>query len=304
MQWLRIGWRLLVSIYTHPLSNGRRIRALLAALRFRLRVLTTRTVQQVEWVDDCALYLKKGDYSLSANVYFGLSDFEEMGFLLHCARPGDVFVDVGANLGGWTILASGAIGCKTIAVEPVKDTFSRLLQQIESNQLATTVLACNIGIAEIEGELDFTTELGTTNHVTRGGEIGRVDAATVTRLDNLNIESGRSVHLKIDTEGYEMKVLLSGEKLLTSGAVRTVIVETNEYGMAYGYSDEDIHSFLRGLGFVRIKYNPLDRQVMGSDFLRRSFSDNSIYVSELVEARELVRQSRSFKVHTAGGILL
>ena len=304
MKWKKIGWPLLKSIYTHPLSEGRRLGALLAALGFKLRTLCARGVQQIEWIDDCALYVGKGDYSLSASVYFGLSDFEEMGFLLHVARPGDVFVDIGANLGGWTILASGAVGCETVSVEPVESTFSRLVEQIEANHLLSNVVACNFGIAEMEGELGFTTDLGTTNHVAQIGECGSVETVTVTRLDNLKIESGRRVHLKIDTEGYEMKVLRSGEKLLNSGEVSTVIVETNNYGAAYGHSNEEIHLFLHGLGFRKVNYNPLTRQLTVVDQVRPIFSDNSIYISDINGAREVVRQAKEYKIHTAGGILL
>ena len=44
-----------------------------------------------------------------------------------------MFYDIGSNVGVYTILASGVIGCQTIAIEPVKETydpFNRYLKQL------------------------------------------------------------------------------------------------------------------------------------------------------------------------------
>jgi hypothetical protein len=43
-------------------------------------------------------------------IYPGVCEFEEMAFVLHYARPTDLFVDVGANIGAYTVLAAGASG--------------------------------------------------------------------------------------------------------------------------------------------------------------------------------------------------
>lgn len=304
MKSLRIGWSLVRAILSHPLSRGRRLGALFTAFRFQLRTVVAKLPQRIVWIDECHLAVGKGDYSLTPSVYFGLSEFEEQGFLLHVARPEDLFIDVGANLGGWTVLASGAVGCETIAIEPVRGTFDRLVRQIESNELGGKVLALQIGLSEFEGELSFTKDFGTTNHVVRTGESGSHETVNVQRLDNLGITRGRKVHLKIDTEGFEMNVLRSGERLLESGDVFTVVVETNDYGRNYGHSNDDIHFLLSRLGFVRARYDPLTREIMEWDGVGFSYSDNSLYVSDLESAQESVRESKSYKLHTAGGLTI
>jgi len=43
----------------------------------------------------------------------------DMGFLLHFLRKDDLFLDVGANIGSYTVLAGGAVGAKSISFEPV-----------------------------------------------------------------------------------------------------------------------------------------------------------------------------------------
>ena len=47
------------------------------------------------------------------NYYLGLAEYEEMAFLIHALKKDDVFVDCGANLGLYTILASKVIGANS-----------------------------------------------------------------------------------------------------------------------------------------------------------------------------------------------
>jgi FkbM family methyltransferase len=50
-------------------------------------------------------------------------------------RPGDTVVDIGANIGSFTVLAASIVGPKgrVVALEPIEDTFSRLLENVELN---------------------------------------------------------------------------------------------------------------------------------------------------------------------------
>ena len=59
----------------------------------------------------------------TGNIYTGLHEFEDMMFLLHLLRPGDIFVDAGANIGSYTVLASAVVGAKSISFEPVPPLF-------------------------------------------------------------------------------------------------------------------------------------------------------------------------------------
>jgi predicted RNA methylase len=63
-------------------------------------------------------------------IYCSLQEFEDMALLLHVLRPGDLFVDVGANVGSYTILAAGVCGANVISIEPVPSTFTHLADNI------------------------------------------------------------------------------------------------------------------------------------------------------------------------------
>jgi len=52
---------------------------------------------------------KKENYGSSAYTHF-LSDYAELLFLTHCLRSEDLFVDIGANVGMYSIWAAGSTG--------------------------------------------------------------------------------------------------------------------------------------------------------------------------------------------------
>ena len=74
------------------------------------------------------LIANAGMAGATGNIYVGLREFEDMAFLLHLLRPDDLFVDVGANIGSFTVLASGAVGARSLAIEPIERTFNILIK--------------------------------------------------------------------------------------------------------------------------------------------------------------------------------
>jgi hypothetical protein len=61
----------------------------------------------VPFVGDTRLLVARGMRGATGNVYVGLHEFEEMAFALHALRPSSRFIDVGANVGSYTVLAAG-----------------------------------------------------------------------------------------------------------------------------------------------------------------------------------------------------
>ncbi len=89
-----------------------------------------------------------------------------MGFLLHFLRPEDLFADVGANVGSYTILACSAIGARGIAFEPIPGTYRRLVENIRLNHVEDRVRCMNLGVGAREGGIAFASNItDTMNHV-------------------------------------------------------------------------------------------------------------------------------------------
>jgi len=101
----------------------------------------------------------------TGNIYTGLHEFEEMSFVLHFLRKDDVMFDIGANIGSYTILAGAVVGAECFAFEPIPDTFGHLIDNVNINGIYEKVKCYNIGIADKNGILKFTSNLDTCNHV-------------------------------------------------------------------------------------------------------------------------------------------
>jgi FkbM family methyltransferase len=153
--------------------------------------------------------------------------------------PGDVFVDVGANLGYYSLLGSRRVGPggHVYALEPAPETYASLCRNLKLNRAANvTPLQAAAGSAEGTAAL-FGPRPGNTgtsslrrvsNAVVPGGEVG--DESTEVRLVALSSlvpdeELERLRVVKIDVEGYEAEVLRGLEPVFERGLRPAVIVE-------------------------------------------------------------------------------
>ena len=73
---------------------------------------------------------------ITGNWYCGLHEFHEMAFVLHFLRKNDTFIDVGANVGSYTILAA-VTGSNVISIEPIPSTFNYLKNNVSINNFTS-----------------------------------------------------------------------------------------------------------------------------------------------------------------------
>lgn len=243
-------------------------RALGRPLRFQL--LTGANAQLLPGASD----------TLSGLWYEKLPDFPEMLFALHLMRTGDLFVDVGANQGAWTLLLAGQ-GARVIAFEPVSVTRDRLLANLALNSqaLQDRVAVHAVGLGEKAQDVVFTAHLDAGNHRVRGD----VGAETTIRV---RLESADDVLaqtsprlIKIDVEGEELGVLRGAASLLSRPSLRAVIMETfrpSNYATPTLMACERI---LSSAGFAPMAYDPARRALRP---LRHPWegSQNTLYVRE------------------------
>ena len=114
-------YSLLRLIKAHPLAKNEKLSALIRYFTFHLRYKNGEEIAIP--FSGGHLIISKGEGS-QAHYFTHLEDYEEMAFLLHFLRANDQFIDVGANIGAYSILAASQIGCKTIAFEPSGKNYS------------------------------------------------------------------------------------------------------------------------------------------------------------------------------------
>jgi FkbM family methyltransferase len=201
------------TIVTHPLNRKNKALAVLNFLRWQM---VSRLVQEGEgvinnWVDGSKLIAYTGETGATGNIYLGLHEFPDMGFLLHTLRDKDFFIDIGANIGSYTVLASSAIGAKTVCFEPVPSTYKRLMDNIKINNIENKVESLNLALGNSTGEMYFSSDQNCMNHIIAHNE-NNSNKITVN-VSTLDKELKRDPFLiKIDVEGYELPVLEGGTK--------------------------------------------------------------------------------------------
>jgi FkbM family methyltransferase len=224
-------------------------------------------------------------------IYPGLCEFEDMGFVLHFLRPDDLFVDIGANIGAYTVLAGGAVGSHVVAFEPAPTTFQSLLSNIQLNGLANRTVAHNLALGKEEGVLQMSAGLGTENCVQPTG--GSADTVTVkvSSLDRILGQSQPAL-LKIDVEGFETEVMRGARAALAKSSLQAMIIEKNGGGTRYGFDEAALHQEIRKFGFQPCAYSPLDRAL-------RRIADNAdgniIYVKNFEVAQQRLKEAPPFK---------
>lgn len=178
----------------------------------------------------------------------------ELAYLERILLPGGVFIDVGANFGVYTLVASKLVGTsgRVIAFEPTAQSFAILRQNIALNRFSN-VLAFQLALSQTSGKAwlyhardPVGNSLGKDPLWREEGEEVQIEA-----LDNLLEENGidRVDGIKIDVEGAEELVLRGATRCLTTQSP-IIIFEFNPGCAArLGLSPDGARNFLQSLGY-------------------------------------------------------
>lgn len=279
-------------LINHPLNHDRKFSALLHYIRWQIGSRLVPGDVLIPFVNNTCLRVRPGMTGATGNIYAGLHEFEDMAFVLHLLRANDHFVDIGANIGSYTILA-GAVGANSLSVEPIKSTFQQLQGNINLNNLSNSAKALNVGIGKEKGVLKFTEGLDTVNHVVSENEkvFGTVEVP-IERLDDLlkNIEP---TLIKIDVEGFETNVIDGADNILKRSSLLAVIMELNGSGDRYGFNENSLHQKMLTYGFETFAYSPFTRELVSLN-LNKSNSGNTLYVRNIGKVQLALKSAPSY----------
>lgn len=186
-----------------------------------------------------------GDSVFCRMVYFWEFEIETRQFLKTVLQPGDVFLDVGANVGLFSLVASRSVGVKgqVHAFEPVGKTFGRLVDNVNINHLKN--VACHrLAFSDNDGEAVMTVAkdgYDAWNSLGKPYMGAALDSETVRTLTLDRFVEEHSLFdkikaIKIDVEGWEAYVLAGGMKTLSSSQAPLIIIEFTEEAAALANS--------------------------------------------------------------------
>jgi FkbM family methyltransferase len=250
-------YRKLRSLLMHPMTREHRAEALLRTARWMVQKRLASGPTRVGWVNESTLLVDSREPGSGACPCFGLYEYEFMGFALHFLRPQDLFLDVGAHVGVYTILASVAVGCRSIACEPAPDALRLLQENLALNRIGTHVELWPNAIGAASGTASITTLLGSRNHLV-GVAAARQEACVPVQMATVDeVVGGRPVQLiKVDVEGGEAQVIAGAAKTLGHEALLALIVELNGSG---GSSEREVRRTIVDAGFDACLYDPRRR---------------------------------------------
>lgn len=218
------------------------------------------------------LFVRPNDHLSRWFRYFGRYERETSQLLREFARPGEVFLDVGANLGMHSLGVAKDLGCHVAAFEPSPPTADCLEKSVAENELGHLVRVFRVAISDEEGSAEL---VEPEHHVgqaaleapTEGFREGNRYEVPVARLDTygefqeyIRALGARVGLLKMDIEGAEERALRGMESLLRQHrpAIVMEIYDGNLNG--FGSSREAIFEFLADLGYELVRefdYNGL-----------------------------------------------
>lgn len=174
----------------------------------------------------------------------------EVETLMKAVRPGTVAVDIGANVGIFTIALASAVGTDGAvwAFEPLSENVDRLRKNVIENQL-TNVKLFPVAASDVDGAISFhvaeDSAYGSTREVFYGQGTGRSRTVPAVRLDSEWRAHGmQSVSvIKIDVEGAELAVLRGSEDvirrcrpvLLVEAATSDELANIENYLLPFNY---------------------------------------------------------------------
>ncbi len=163
---------------------------------------------------------------LSKEIF--VNDFEraERDFASSFLKPGDIFFDVGANMGLFTVLAAKKVAPtgKVYSFEPVAEVRKRLLFNVRLNHLQRFITANAFALSDDNQSLSIRIcEEGFSAFSSLGQPIAsgisgyRVEQVECVTLDHFfeNEKINRLDLMKIDVEGWESRVLKGAERVLS-----------------------------------------------------------------------------------------
>tara|TARA_Y100000768_G_scaffold115279_1_gene85077 strand:- start:5311 stop:6210 length:900 start_codon:yes stop_codon:yes gene_type:complete len=284
-------------IWFHPLNKKNRLGAIWRVMSWQIVSKIFNSPVLIPFVNGTYLIATRGTIGATGEWYCGLREYEDMGFLLHVLEPGDLFVDVGANIGSYSILAGSCEGVNVLAFEPVPKTFSWLEKNISINTLDDKVKAMNFGLAEKNGTVHFSSNLDVRNHVLLENieNLPSIEINVAT-LDNV-LEGKNPTIIKIDVEGFETHTLIGAKDVINNPSLIAVIIETNGGGERYGKKDDEIHKLLSSKGFNSFEYDPFKRKLkpLTGRYKKKS---NTLYLKQLDEITRRVSRNKTYTLGT------
>ena len=206
-------------VWTHPTNRGHRLRAIIRSAMFEAYIRATGRTRRTPFGQRSQVIADRGHSSSVFAFHANPPDYNAMQVWRRHLQSGDLFVDVGANIGLYTLWALEQ-GADVISLEPDMHACSRLREHLELNGVEANVLQAAAGAAR--GWTALTSGKDAANHLLLDVD-GDVEMVTIDDL----VGGATVAGMKVDVEGAERLVLEGATSALRGQRIRLLQLEWN-----------------------------------------------------------------------------
>jgi FkbM family methyltransferase len=251
----------LSTIFKHPYNTKNKLKALLRYFYYLTYKVSSKKQRLLDVWDNRKLNWYKDSVQSVWLMFNYIIDWEEFNLIKDRFKSNTVFIDVGANIGYYSIWASkfNPSG-KIFSFEPGEINFKRLNENIACNNLFATIIPIQKAVAASSGIISMTAELDTLNHIVKSeskSNILNTLEADCISLDDFAKEENISFidYLKIDVEGFELDVLIGAEKLLLEKKIGIIQMEINNALLHSGHTVDAMLDLLKKCSYILCSYD-------------------------------------------------
>lgn len=184
----------------------------------------------------------------------GIYEPEVEAYIRKVLRPKDAFIDVGAHVGYFSVIAAGVVGeeGEVHAFEPQRELCSLLKMSIEANALFM-VRINPLALWSDTINVILMTQQDSGFSFVQAPSSGRFKSAIMVPTTTLDEYVHHHVHcpvrvIKIDVEGAELHVLLGAQRTLQTHSPCLVVEAQDCWLQRFGHKLEDLFDYLSGFG--------------------------------------------------------
>lgn len=243
-------------IWSHPANRGRQFSSMYLSIKWQIMKRFISKYIDIEVFNTLKLRCYPDSPSASLVIYCNeLPDYHEMQFMRRYLRPGDSFLDIGANIGVYSLYAASCVGREglVVAFEPGPKAYSRLMENISLNKHYNfTAHASAVG--NKSGSIDFLADRDTTSRIQskEDFDIPTIKVPIVRLDDVIKFDCALG---KMDIEGAELIALQGAEELLRAANPPIWLLELNGSLHAFNFTEEVFVSWLAKRGYGLCLYD-------------------------------------------------
>lgn len=263
MMFNKFAFKTLNYIWTHPNCKQQKLQAILRFMGWQIYKRLTHKYLDIQLITDTKIRCHPDSYSAAAVLYCSLYDYDDMNFLLRYLRAEDSFLDVGANVGVYTLLAASKIRAGLLhSFEVLPKNYARLQENLRLNSF-NEVKTYAIAVSDQRGTIALNLAEGDSMPFITPIEANNTITVPTDTLDNLlqNHSLSNLTLAKMDIEGAELLALKGAVSLLKQQRPQVWILEINDAVSNFGHCKQDIVDFLDSYGYNLYRYSAETNQV-------------------------------------------